>query len=80
LGQEVYNEFVLQAQPLGLQLSKKEIERIIGYYAEGYLGQYLVIYPRHNLVAVRMKSENHPQDDITGNFADFKEQILKLVL
>lgn len=48
-------------------------------YAEGWLGQYLVIYPRKGLVAVRMIREYGNRHERTRDFNDFIEYVGALV-
>lgn len=59
-----------------------ELGPIVGTYAEGTLGQYLVVLPRDRLVAVRMRREpgnlalrNHPEK----TFPDFVERVRGLL-
>lgn len=40
----------------GMSLSRREYGKIIGYYTDGFLGNYMVIYPEKKLVVVRMIS------------------------
>ncbi len=52
-----------------------------GYSAQGYLGQYLVVMPRHRIVAVRQRrsqGEANPEDP-RRNFLDFVEMVAALV-
>lgn len=52
----------------------------LGYGADGYLGQHLVVLPEHRLVAVRMRRA--PRELPTGRvdaMADFRELVLALV-
>jgi CubicO group peptidase (beta-lactamase class C family) len=52
---------------------------IAGYRADGYLGQYLVIYPAERLVAVRMVAASAAYDPETDGFADFQRLVRGLV-
>ena len=51
-----------------------------GFSAEGYLGQYLVVSPTHQSVAVRMRRSPPDQFDERkiDRFADFKQLIFQL--
>ncbi len=52
-------------------------DKYIGYKAEGWLGQYIVLYPEKNIVACRMIKES-----ASGNnteFRDFEQYVYKLV-
>lgn len=51
---------------------------IIGYKAEGDLGQFLVIYPEENIVAVRMVQYSDEYDRKTDGFGNFSEMVYKL--
>lgn len=55
---------------------------VVGYYAEGYLGQFLVVLPRQRLVAVRqMRSPNDPAIDEQklDAFSEFPQMVQQLV-
>ena len=52
---------------------------IAGSYAQGSLGQYLVVVPEHRLVAVRMRRADAQRDDIERSFPDFPDRVLALV-
>jgi CubicO group peptidase (beta-lactamase class C family) len=63
----------------GVQLSRKITGDIIGYYAEGYLGQYMVIIPQHKLVAVRLVRRSERYNFNTDGFEDFIDIVRSLV-
>lgn len=63
----------------GLQLPNRITGEIVGYYAEGYLGQHMVILPRHNLVAVRLVKRSEGYNYKTDQFEDFKDLVRALV-
>jgi CubicO group peptidase (beta-lactamase class C family) len=48
--------------------------------ADGWLGQFLYVYPAEHLVVVRLR---HPPDDSSqndaGSFKDFEKEIAKLI-
>lgn len=52
-------------------------EKIIAYYAEGYRGNYLVIIPEQNIVAVRC-ADHEDFNYQTDSFQDFVNLITKL--
>lgn len=64
--------------PANLSLRRREfIGEIVSYRADGYLGNYLIIVPHSNIVAVRMIT----QQNFRGwedNFTQFKEMVLAL--
>ena len=57
---------------------KKRFGEIEGFYANGYLGQYLLIVPKANIVAVRQikGSKNYKQGN--DEFNDFMSLVLQL--
>ena len=57
---------------------KKKFNEIIGYYAEGYRGQYLVIYPEKKLVGVRMIHPWTYKID-KDKYDEFKNDVCRLV-
>lgn len=65
--------------PLGVQLSRKEYGKLIGYRADGYLGQYIVIYPDQELVAVRLVASSDDYNPETDGLPDFPELVRQLV-
>lgn len=60
-----------------LALFRTENRGAISYHAEGYLGNYIVVSPRDQIVAVRMISSDRSAGDETV-FGDFKDLILAL--
>jgi len=70
----------------GLSVSRKEYSKPIGFSTNGYLGNYMVVYPGKNLVVVRLISyqsfiKKGGTQDGTGhnNFVHFFELAGKLV-
>lgn len=61
----------------GIPFSKKRIHKLLGFSAEGDLGNSLFIVPEKNLVAVRMISSDSYKSD-QDNFQNFERYILKL--
>lgn len=61
----------------GLRLRKREFSGDVTYRADGYLGNYIIVNPRDNIVAIRMISHESFKND-TDNFSDFGKQILNL--
>jgi hypothetical protein len=55
------------------------LDDIVGYYADGYLGQYLLILPQHKLVAVRMVRQRSTYSFETDQFPDFFNRVQALV-
>ncbi len=53
--------------------------KIIGYKAEGYLGQYIIIYPNKKLVAARMVEKTDQYKVETDEMMDFAWYVYKLV-
>jgi len=53
--------------------------KVIAWYADGSLGQQLVVVPGANLVAVRMISSHSDYNPKTDSFDNFRQMVLKLV-
>ncbi|MEM6429360.1 MAG: serine hydrolase [Deinococcota bacterium] len=51
---------------------------LIGYYAEGWLGQYLYVFPKQSLVVVRLIHEDSVKDKENVNFPAFEGLVLEL--
>jgi CubicO group peptidase (beta-lactamase class C family) len=62
----------------GLRLRKFKVREVTAYDAKGYLGQYLVIYPKARLVAVRQISSRRDYNDQTDGFQDFIDLVQKI--
>ncbi|MBI3580055.1 MAG: beta-lactamase family protein [Ignavibacteriales bacterium] len=77
-GNDVWDIFGKNLVAKGLQLRTRQFGEIIGYKADGYLGNYLVVYPSDNLAAVRMTSEDSYKDE-NDSFIDFSKLVLGLV-
>ena len=71
--------FQKELAPHGLEIGRKEAGRKLGFMGMGYLGQYLVIYPKHNLVGVRMISESEDYNWNTDEFGHFPGMVRLLV-
>lgn len=65
--------------PLSLRLSRREPGNLIGYSANGYLGQYIFIYPRQNLVIVRMIGSSDSYSETTDSFNQIEKYARELV-
>lgn len=62
-----------------IDLRKREYSGRVTYRADGYLGNYIIVDPETNIVAIRMIShESHSSP--TDNFGDFKNRVLALTL
>lgn len=69
-----------RAEPLAsVWIASWQDGQIVGYGADGYLGQYLVIYPEHGLVAVRLVAQSPAYDPETDGFRDFQDLVRSLV-
>ena len=51
---------------------------IVGYQTNGYLGQYLVILPAADIVAVRMVRRSLGYDPATDGFEGFIDRVRAL--
>ena len=72
---------ILSSQELGNKnttLFKKRMGEVDGYYANGYLGQFLVIVPRSKTVAVRQVKQSKNYDSRTDGFDDFISLVMQL--
>jgi CubicO group peptidase (beta-lactamase class C family) len=67
---------IRDAEPAGAAAADR---RIIGVRADGYLGQYMVIYPEQRLVAVRMVRQSQAYDPEVDHFRDFQRMIRELI-
>ncbi len=65
--------------PHSIALSSKKYEDLVGYRAAGRLGQYIVIYPDVELVAVRMIEWSEAYNPATDRFEDFPRLVRNLV-
>lgn len=72
LNKEFYPYFPVRSR-------RKHGSKIIGYKAEGYLGQYIVIYPEKKLVAARMVNMTGQYKIETDEMLDFPAYVYKLV-
>lgn len=60
--------------------SRREYSKnILGYKAEGWLGQYIVIYPEKGLVAARMVKNTDDYDAATDEMRDFEKYVYNVV-
>lgn len=60
--------------------SRRELgSKIIGYKAEGYLGQYIIVYPEKGIVAARMVRETAHYRPETDEMLDFEKYVYDLV-
>ena len=58
---------------------RKYSSKIIGYKAEGYGGQFIVIYPDKNLVAARMVKMTSDYKAATDEMLDFPSYVYKII-
>ncbi|MGI9542541.1 MAG: serine hydrolase domain-containing protein [Cyclobacteriaceae bacterium] len=54
-------------------------QKNIGFKAEGWLGQYIVVFPEKNLVGVRTIRQSENFDEQTDEFLDFQNYVYDLV-
>jgi CubicO group peptidase (beta-lactamase class C family) len=57
----------------------KMSDNYIGYKAEGWLGQYIVVYPGKQLVACRMIRQGKDYDPSRDEFTDFEKYVYSLI-
>jgi len=66
--------------PLSWSLTRKQVgKNVIGYYASGYLGQYLIIVPADHVIVVRMIKGSDGYSEKTDGFMSITELAVKLV-
>lgn len=73
-----FEEILMQELRSEITLSRHVHGPIIGYRAEGWLGQYLIIYPTKNLVGVRMIA-NNPNWKSENQFSDFAQLLYRVI-
>jgi len=78
-GTDYMTPFRAALAPHSITLSSKEYEDLVGFRAEGRLGQYIVIYPEVELVAVRMIAWSEAYNPATDRFEDFPRLVRDLV-
>jgi CubicO group peptidase (beta-lactamase class C family) len=69
------------ATALGPHLSllfRRKVGGIIGYAANGYLGQFIAVYPAERLIAVQMMGYSASYDEATDGFQNFEELVRTL--
>lgn len=62
----------------GLRLRKREFSGKVTYRADGYLGNYIIVDPINNIVALRMISHQSYKEE-KDNFSDFGKQVIDLI-
>lgn len=75
-----WQKFV-SSQQLGnknVQLFKKRMGEVDGYFANGYLGQFLVIVPKSKTVAVRQVKQSKDYNSKTDGFEEFVSLLMQL--
>ena len=65
--------------PLELKLARKESDGVEGYAGIGYLGQYLVIYPEEELIAVRGINRYEGYDWDSDEIPEFPRLVKALI-
>jgi len=72
------NEQIMRKEPRAKVVG---VGPAVAFSARGYLGQYLVVVPRHRIVAVRQRRspEKHDPNDFRGEFGDFEVMVRALV-
>lgn len=62
----------------GLRLRKREFSGKVTYRADGYLGNFIIVDPINNIVAIRMISHQSHKEE-KDNFSDFGKQVIDLI-
>ncbi len=74
-----WQQVVAEARTRGAELFRRTSGPVVGHSAEGYLGQYIVVYPASGLVAVRMIRGGAGYDPSTDSFLAFRALVRQLV-
>lgn len=69
--------YIQETLGANLRMRKKQFSGSITYRADGYLGNYIIVDPSNNIVAIRMISHQSFQTS-EDNFNDFSSWVLKL--
>lgn len=77
-GSDWQNILTKQLANKNVPFYKKRLGEIEGYYANGYLGQTLLIVPKANIVAVRQIKNSKNYNPETDGFNDFMSLVLQL--
>ena len=77
---ELHRKYKFEVLTRGLEESVVLPGTIVGYRADGYLGQYLLIIPKDNIVAVRQFKHGKKPDDEVDCFEDFVTLVHQLVV
>ncbi|WP_343658848.1 serine hydrolase domain-containing protein [Chryseobacterium sp.] len=72
-------EYINQHLKPGLRLRKRDFSGSVTYRADGYLGNYIIVDPKHNVVAIRMISHQSFTGD-KDSFSDFGRDLVNLTL
>ncbi len=78
LGPQFFNRLRKVFAPLEIRPWKTKTGPIVGYRAEGYLGQHLVLLPEEEVVAVRLIKGREDYDRETDALMQFPEMIYSL--
>ena len=79
-GDRWQEEIMSALGPMSWSLTRKQVgKNVIGYYASGYLGQYLIIVPAQHVIVVRMINGSDGYSEKTDGFTNIQELAVKLV-
>ncbi|MBP9841874.1 MAG: serine hydrolase [Simkaniaceae bacterium] len=76
---EFYERFMDQIEENNLKRFDLKLGEVRGARAEGYLGQYILIIPKHKIVAVRLIKFGKVAEGVCDYFKDFIDLVHKLV-
>jgi CubicO group peptidase (beta-lactamase class C family) len=77
---ELYEYFMDQIEENNLKRFDLHLGEVRGCRAEGYLGQYVLIIPKHRIVAVRLLKFGKVAEGVCDYFKDFIDLVHKLTI
>ena len=76
---ELYEYFMDQIEEKNLKRFDLHLGEVRGARAEGNLGQYILVIPKHQIVAVRLIKFGKVAEGVCDYFKDFIDLVHKLV-
>jgi CubicO group peptidase (beta-lactamase class C family) len=76
--EQITNELAERNLPSNIYRERVQSKDAIAYYADGFRGNWMVVVPSSNLVAVRVRGNEEDYNPATDDFADFVELVSKM--